>query len=177
MLSEGQNTVGSHIVFCMKCDGNESVIKYKACIITKGFSQAYGQDFMEIFSSIAKFTILQTLLSIVACKDWKLHQVDVVTAYLHRDLDKEIYMTMLKGVIIKSKTDCYLKLKKPLYGLKQAGQQWKTKLDEAMLKAGFEKSQADNCLYILKRDGEIIMLVLVYIDNMANCLPSLKYLT
>ena len=57
-------------------------------------------------------------------------------------------------------------MRKPLYGLKQAGQQWKTKLDEVMSKAGFKKSQADDCLYILKRNGKI-MLVLVYVNDIA----------
>jgi hypothetical protein len=56
---------------------------------------------------------------------------------------------------------------KALYGLKQAGRQWKLKLDEAMRSLGFEKSQADDCLYILRENGVVVLLVLVYIDDMA----------
>ena len=99
----------------------------------KGFSQVYGQDFTKTFSSIAKFTTLQTLLSVVACKDCELHQVDVVATYLCGDLEEELYMEIPKGVIVKGQSGGYWRLREPLYGLKQAGQQWKTKLDEVML--------------------------------------------
>ncbi|KAG5727486.1 hypothetical protein E4T56_gene11989 [Termitomyces sp. T112] len=68
-LPKGQRAIGSRIMFCMKCNGNRNVSKYKAQIVTKGSSQVHGQDFIEIFSSIAKFTTLWTLLSIIACKD------------------------------------------------------------------------------------------------------------
>ena len=77
---------------------------------------------------------------------------------------------------MEGKKGGYWKLKKLLYGLKQAGRQWKTKLDEVMSKAGFEKSQADDCLYILRKDGEIVMLVLVYVDDMALTAKSLAIL-
>ena len=84
-LPEEGKPIGSRIVFQLKQDGDGNITKYKACIIAKGFSQIPGQDFTDIFSSVAKFTILRTLLSIVAHKGWELHQVNVVAAYLQRD--------------------------------------------------------------------------------------------
>ncbi|KAG5728163.1 hypothetical protein E4T56_gene19311 [Termitomyces sp. T112] len=57
-LPEGQKAVGSCIVFHVKHDGNGGITKYKAQIVVKGFLQVYGQNFMETFSSIAKFTTL-----------------------------------------------------------------------------------------------------------------------
>ena len=175
-LPEGQKAIVIHIVFCVKHDGNGEVSKFKAQIVAKGFSQVYGQDFTEMFSSVAEFTTLQTLLSVIACKDWELHQVDVVVAYLCGNLKEELYMEIPEGVIVKGKNGGYWRLRKPLYGLKQAGWQWKTKLNEVMSKAGFKKSQADNCLYILRKDDEIIMLVLVYVDDMALTTKSITIL-
>jgi len=58
----------------------------------------------------------------VACLDWDLHHVDIVTAYLYGPLDKEIYMVVPNG-IENSGSDHYWKLKKALYGLKQARKQ------------------------------------------------------
>ena len=92
---------------------------------------------------------LQTLLSIVAHEDLALHQIDIVSAYLQSDLDEEIYMLVPEGIQVEGKEGWYWKLKKAIYGLKQAGQQWKTKLNNAMETLGFIRSQADYCLYIL----------------------------
>ncbi|PSS05348.1 hypothetical protein PHLCEN_2v3935 [Hermanssonia centrifuga] len=106
-------------------------------------------------------------MSFVANQDWELHQVDVVGAYLQGDLDEEIYMKLPEGIKEPGKEGWCWRLKKALYGLKQSGRQWKKKLDEAMAKLGFEKGQADECLYVLKEDRHIILMVLVYVDDMA----------
>ena len=71
-------------------------------------------------------------------------------------------MEVPEGVKEEGKEVWYWKLKKALYGLKQVERQWKV-----MSNLGFEKGQADDCLYMLQEKGEIIMLVLVYIDDMA----------
>ncbi len=47
---------------------------------------------MEIFSAVARFTSLRTLLAVAAHQGWELHQIDVVAAYLQGSLDEEIYM-------------------------------------------------------------------------------------
>jgi hypothetical protein len=97
----------------------------------------------------------------------ELHQINVVGAYLQGDLDKEIYMTPPDGLKIKGKTGWTLRLKKPLYGLKQAGRQWKKKLDDTMAHLKFTKSTADNCLYVLCEKGKVVPLVLIYVDDAA----------
>jgi len=166
-LPEGRKSIGSRIIFRLKRDGNGNITKYKARIVARGFSQIPGQDFTDTFSSVAKFTTLRTLLSTIAHKRWELHQVDVVAAYLRGDLDEELYLEVPVGVNKPEKKGWYWRLKKPLYGVKQAGWQWKAKLDDIMRPLGFEKSQADDCLYILREKGEIVMLVLMYVDDMA----------
>jgi len=164
-LSEGRKSIGSGIIFRLKWDGNGNITKYKACIVARGFLQIPGQDFTDTFSSVTKFTTLRTLLSIIAHKGWGLHQVNVVAAYLQGDLDEELYLEVLVGVNKPRKKGWYWRLKKLLYGLKQVGWQWKAKLNDIMWRLGFKKSQANDCLYILREKGEIITLVLVYVDN------------
>ena len=90
--------MGSRIVFCEKQDGHGNLIKFKARIVAKGFSQIPGEDFTDTFSLVAKFSTLQIFLAYVAYLDWDLHHVDVVAAYLHGPLDEEIYMTIPEGV-------------------------------------------------------------------------------
>jgi len=121
-LPNGRKAIGSHIVFCEKRDGHGNLVKFKAHIVAKGFSQIPGEDFTDIFSSVAKFSTLQIFLSYIAYLDWHLYHVDVIAAYLHGPLDEDIYMTIPDGVE-NSSSGRYWKLKKALYRLKQAGRQ------------------------------------------------------
>jgi len=80
----------------------------------------------------------------------ELHQVDVVGAYLQEDLDEEIYMKVPDGLAEKYRSgQKFWRLKKTLYGLKQAGRQWKKCLHQVMTKLGFIRAMADDCLYVL----------------------------
>jgi len=174
-IPNGRKAVRSKIVLKEKHDGDGNIVKLKARIVAKGFDQVPGQDYELTFASVAKFMTLHTLLSIVAHKDWELHQVDVVGAYLQGDLDEEIYMEVPEGVKEKGKEGWYWKLTKALYGLKQAGRQWKKKLDEIMRKLDLEKSQVDDCLYICHKDGVVTLLILAYVDDMAVAGKNLEH--
>src|SRR5271154_1077835 len=165
-LPSGRKAIGSKIVFREKRDGNGKVTKYKARIVAKGFSQVPGQDFHFTYSSVAKFTTLRALISMATREDWELHHVDIVGAYLQGDLDEDIYMEVPEGIQEAGKAGGHWKLQKALYGLKQAGRQWKVKLDAAMHGLGLKKSQADDCLYVLREEGRTKLLVLVYVDDM-----------
>ena len=111
-------------------------------------------------------TTLHALFSLMATLDLELYQMDVQTAFLHGDLDEELYMKQPEGYVILGKEHLVCKLKRSLYGLKQAPRQWYKKFDAFMLKNGFKRSQADHCLYTTKDiDGNPIILVL-YVDDM-----------
>ena len=91
-VPSSRRTIGSRFVFQTKRDGDRNVIRYKARIVAKGYSQVPGQDFDATFASIARLTMLQALLSMAAREDLAIHQVDVVGAYLRGDLSEEIYL-------------------------------------------------------------------------------------
>jgi hypothetical protein len=59
----------------------------------KGFEQREGIDFNEVFSPVVRHTSIRVVLAIVALFDLELEKLDVKTAFLHGDLDEEIYMT------------------------------------------------------------------------------------
>jgi len=65
---------------------------YKARLVVKGFAQKKGIDFDEIFFLVVKMTSIRTILSLVAVEDLYLEQLDVKIAFLHGDLEEEIYM-------------------------------------------------------------------------------------
>ncbi|MCO5569959.1 hypothetical protein L7F22_023673 [Adiantum nelumboides] len=93
-----------------------NVENYKAHLVTKGFKQEYGVDFQEIFSPMVKMTTLRMLLALVATEDMELDQMDVITAFLHGDLEEEIYMQQPEGFVQKGKEHLVCKLLKSLYG-------------------------------------------------------------
>ena len=71
--------------------------RYKARLVVKGFQQKEGVDYIEIFSLVVKLNTIKTVLSIVVSEELHLEQLDVKTAFLHQDLDEEIYMHQLEG--------------------------------------------------------------------------------
>ncbi len=167
-VPEGRKAIGSRTVFRMKRDGNGNPHQTQGSQWSERDTRRCPErTFIQTFASVARFTTLRTLLAVVAHEGWELHQVDVVAAYLQGTLDEEIYMEVPEGVNVKGKEGFVWKLKKAIYGLKQAGRQWKATLDAAMREFGFVKSNADDCLYILIEDGKIALLVLVYVDDMA----------
>jgi len=167
-LPNDKKAVGSHIVFKEKLDGHGKHIKFKAWIVAQGFSQVPGLDFTETFSSVARFTTLRIFLALTAFLNLELHQVDVVGAYLQGDLDEEIYMKVPDGLAKKyGSGQKFWRLKKALYGLKQAGRQWKKRLHQVMTKLGFTRAIANDCLYVLWEHGKIVLMVLIYVDDMA----------
>ena len=79
-----------------------------------------GIDLGDIFSPVAKVNSIRLLLSIAAAFDFELEQMDVKIAFLHGDLEQEIYMKQPEGFAVKGKKELVCKLKKSLYGLKQS---------------------------------------------------------
>ena len=66
--------------------------RYKARLVVKGFQQKEGIDFTEIFSPVVKLTTIRLVLSMVAAENLHLEQLDVKIAFLHENLEEEIYM-------------------------------------------------------------------------------------
>ena len=67
-------------------------LKFKARLVAKGFGQIPGVDYNDVFSPVVKHSSIQTFFSIVAMHDLELEQLDVKTAFLHGELEEEIYM-------------------------------------------------------------------------------------
>lgn len=109
---------------------------------------------------------LRIILGLAASMDLEIEQFDVKTAFLHGDLEEEIYMEQPEGFKTKGKEHLVCKLKKSLYGLKQAPRQWYKKFDSFMMGRGYKRTKSDHCVYVQRfSDGDFIILLL-YVDDM-----------
>jgi 3-isopropylmalate dehydratase small subunit len=91
---------------------------YKARLIAHSFSQVYKQDYFKTYVLIACLTSIQTLLALAAKYQLKIQQINIKTAFLYKDLNKKIYIKLLKGYDDNDILVC--KLVKSIYSLKQA---------------------------------------------------------
>ena len=119
------------------------------------------------------------------------HQMDVVTAFLNGDIEEELFMEVPNGLedalneIVNRDVDASNKLRdkakgwlkelrqngpkacrirKAIYGLRQSGRQWYKTLDVLLKHLGLTPTQANPCLYV-RRSGEFIVIVAVYVDD------------
>lgn len=85
-------------------------------------------------------------------------QIDVTAAYLHGDIEEDIYVKPPTELAKASKDGKVWKLLKSIYGLKQSGRAWNRKLHNTLLSLGFVRSQADSCVYFKKDDKSLVII-------------------
>ena len=103
-------------------------------------------------------------MALVAHFDMELHQMDVKTTFLNGDLEEEVYMKQPEGFITNGNDHIVCKLKKSIYGLKQASHQWYLKFHDVISSFGFIENFMDQCIYHKVNGSKIIFLVL-YLDD------------
>jgi hypothetical protein len=116
----GCKHVGCKWVFKKKIMPDGTVDKYKARLVAKGYTQKESEYFFDTYSPVARLTTIRVLISLAASHGLLVHQMDVKTSFLNRELEEEIYMTQADGFVVKGQEDKVCKLMKSLYGLKQA---------------------------------------------------------
>jgi hypothetical protein len=124
-----------------------------------------GLTMKTTFSPVARYTLIRTILSLVAMMKWKVHQMDVKTTFLNGEIKEEVYVEKPLGFETHDMETHVCRLKKDLYGLKQAPRAWYGRIDNFLMSLGFTKSSADPNLYFKVEDGEPVILLL-YVDDL-----------
>jgi hypothetical protein len=120
------------------------VVRNKSRLVAQGFSQKEGIDHEENFAPVACLEAIRILLALSVAKGFKLHQMDVKSAFLNGVLEEEVYVRQPPGFEseIKYPHRVY-KLRKALYGLKQAPRAWYGRLRGFLFERGFEIGKVD----------------------------------
>ncbi|KAJ3704139.1 hypothetical protein LUZ61_007844 [Rhynchospora tenuis] len=163
-LPLGKKAIGCKWVYRIKYHSDCTIERYKARLVVLGNRQVEGVDFKETFAPVAKLVSVRTFLAVAVAKGWQLHQMDVHNAFLHGDLHEEVYMRLPPG-FASNYSGKVCRLRKSLYGLRQAPRMWFSKLNTTLKAYGFVQSYADYSLFTLKQD-DIFLAILVYVDDL-----------
>nr|CAN80920.1 hypothetical protein VITISV_014743 [Vitis vinifera] len=108
-----------------------------------GCKWTYGIDYQETFSPVAKLNTVRVLLSLIGNLNWPLHQFDVKNAFLHGNLEEEVFMNIPPRYSTTPEDKVVCKLNKALYGLKQSPRAWFSRFSAAMKKYGFHDDKEE----------------------------------
>lgn len=160
--SKNTTILDSKWVFALKEHEEDEQNRYKARLVARGFAQPKEFDYDEIYSPVAKVTTLKTLLAVGNERSFHFEQLDVKSAFLNGELKDSVYLKPPEGDNVKP--NYVYKLKKALYGLKEAAKCWNNSFNDFMKECCFERSENDSCLY-WKRKGNEIVYLLLYVDD------------
>ena len=132
--------------------------------MAKGYAQTYDVDYSNTFSPVVKMTYVRLFISLATTHNWDFHQHDIKNAFLHGDLQEEVYMEQPPGFVAQGEIGKVCRLRKSLYVLKQSLRAWFGKFSQAVEKFGLQKSKSYHSVFYQNSNSGIILLV-VYVDD------------
>ena len=125
----------------------EKLKPLKARLVVKGYTQKEGIDYEETFLPVAMLKSIRILLFIAAHYDYEIWQMDVKTVFLNGNLEEEIYMMQQEAFVAKNQDHMVCKLKRSIYGLKQASRSWNIRFVQSIKSFGFEQNLDEPYVY------------------------------
>ncbi|CAI7770123.1 unnamed protein product [Closterium sp. NIES-53] len=157
-----KNVLTGKWIFRVKTKADGTYEKHKARWVVRGFDQTHGIDYTLTFASVSRHTSVRLVLCEAAAKNFPLRQIDVSNAFLYADIDAEIYVEYPHTYPTNPPSVC--KLKKSLYGIKQAPRLWQQHLNKKLTEVGFRQLLHDPGMYRLDDKGNYALLV-AYVDD------------
>ncbi|WVZ95085.1 LOW QUALITY PROTEIN: hypothetical protein U9M48_040890 [Paspalum notatum var. saurae] len=148
--------IGLKWVYKVKRDERGKVVRHKARLVARGFMQREGIDFEEVFAPVARMESVRLVLALAATRGWNVHHMDVKSALLNGELKEEVFIKQPPGFVVTGQEHRVLRLRKALYGLRQAPRAWNL---------GFAKCETEHALYTRRAErGQLV--VGVYVNDL-----------
>lgn len=185
-VPDGHRLISTRWVYNRKFDDRGFLSRYKGQCVAHGFLQKEGIDYEETFSPTGRLATLRGLFAIAASEDLEISQADFVTAFLNSSLgsNETVYVQLPDGFvdwlkqlpddsplsswlsrIINEPGKHFLRLRKSVYGLKQASRSWYLTVKAWFLTKGFVASDADACLFVQKGSGGGLTFIYIWVDD------------
>ena len=149
---EGKNFVGSPWVLKVKHNEEGSMDRFEARLVAQGYSQVEGVDYKEVFSPVAHYTSVRSLLALANAHNLEIqsvHQIDVKLLFLCDSLDCDKLHVATRRICWSCQTKSCLQTEEGhLWTCKQSAHCWNTTLDEYLKSVGNCKSNADGSIYV-----------------------------
>jgi transposase InsO family protein len=168
-LPPGKRCIIPLWVFTVKRNGHGEIVKYKARCVANGKTQQFGVDYFDTFSPVVKLTSIRVLLAWASTSGYLLWHFDIKSAYLYGNLSEEVYMKPPPGYDCPPNLVC--RLKKSIYGLKQAARTWNTLLNDTLIQYGFQRLHSDTGIYRRLLNGKYIYLA-IWVDDILLLCPD-----
>eukprot|EP00168_Porphyra_purpurea_P013590 TRINITY_DN3774_c1_g1_i1.p2 TRINITY_DN3774_c1_g1~~TRINITY_DN3774_c1_g1_i1.p2 ORF type:complete len:190 (+),score=33.31 TRINITY_DN3774_c1_g1_i1:1492-2061(+) len=152
-------------MLCERKQGADGAVnRHKARYVARGDMQVYLVDYIEVWVPVARHATLRAVLTATDGNRWALCQLDVETAFLSGVVKEVVYVRQpLRYERLGHGRVC--RLRKVLYGMKQASRAWYKKLIAVLRTAGMRATEADPCLFF-GTFGGVLILFLVYADDL-----------
>ncbi|GKD83910.1 retrovirus-related pol polyprotein from transposon TNT 1-94, partial [Tanacetum coccineum] len=141
----------------VKMDEFGGVLKNKARLVAQGFRQEEGIDFEESFAPVARIEAIRIFVTNAAHKNMMIYQMDVKTTFLNGELKEEVYVSQPEGFVDQDNPSHVYKLKKAIYGLKQAPCAWYDMLLSFLISQQFSKGAVDPTLFTWQAENDLLL--------------------
>ena len=182
-----REALGGRWVYRLKKDNKNNILKYKARWVVQGFRQIKNLDYIDTFSTTARPESIRLLLLIAVSNNFSILQYDIKNAFVHADIDTDIYTQLplgleeyiLKDIYYKSRDNISMpykqwveaynkgtliaKLRKALYGLKQSPKLWYNYLAKVLAKIGFYPLPIDEGVFINREER---IAIAIHVDDL-----------
>ena len=166
-IPRDRKVVKSRFVYTVKYNRDGTVDRFKSRFVACGYSQIHGFDYNETFSATLRSTSFRLLCALAAGKKLTLDHFDVTSAFTQSDIDAVIYVEAPPGNFTPKDSQGrpkVLKLRKALYGTKQASKLWQDTLIRHLKTMGFHQLKNDPCIFMMKVRSHTL-IVGVYVDD------------
>nr|GEU70869.1 copia protein [Tanacetum cinerariifolium] len=125
-----------------KTDAKNMFIRNKSRLVVKGYSQQEGIDFDKSFALVVRFEVVRIFMAYASQMNFTIYQMDVKTAFLNGPLKEEVFVSQPDVFVDPDFPNHVYRLKKALYGVKQASRAWSDKLSSFLIEHHFIKDSS-----------------------------------